>query len=169
MLPYALEEINMRMNEMYESFGDSGENMRKAIFSSIFVMQNRMQTAGEKIQTQITMKQWLLLVMAVSCPEPRTLTGVGALMGCSRQNIKKLASTLESKGFVILEQGSSNSLNIRLTEKAQQYFSGMTERYAKTFELLFSEFSEQEIAQLFKLYAKLYAGIGKVEQYAEEI
>ena len=45
----------------------------------------------------------------------------------------------------------------------------MTERYAKTFELLFSEFSEQEIAQLFKLYAKLYAGIGKVEQYAEEI
>ena len=28
MLPYALEEINMRMNEMYESFGDSGENMR---------------------------------------------------------------------------------------------------------------------------------------------
>ena len=44
----------------------------QAIFLSIFVMQNRMQTAGEKLQTQISMKQWLLLTMAGSCPEPRT-------------------------------------------------------------------------------------------------
>lgn len=169
MLPQPLEENNMRMNEMYESFGDSPENMRKAIFSSIFVMQNRMQTAGEKIQTEITMKQWLLLVMATSCPEPRTLTSVGDLMGCSRQNIKKLAAALEAKGFVKLEQGSSNALNIEMTPKALEYFSDMSERYAKTFELLFSEFSEQEISQLFRLYAKLYAGIEKVEKFAEEI
>ncbi len=159
----------MEMNEMYQSFGNSSENMLKAIFASIFVVQNRMQTAGEKIQTQITMKQWLLLVMSASCPEPRTLTRVGDLMGCSRQNIKKLAAALESKGFVELEQGSSNALNIELTEKAQLYFLDMSERYAKTFELLFSEFTDREISQLFGLYAKLYAGIEKVEKYAEEI
>ena len=169
MLLQTLEENNMRMNEMYESFGDSGENMRKAIFSSIFVMQNRMQTAGEKIQTQITMKQWLLLVMAVSCPEPRTLTAVGELMGCSRQNVKKLAAALQSKGFVKLEQGSNNSVQLVLTEKAMRYFEEMGERHSKTFELLYSEFSEQEIKELFRLYGKLYTGMEKVENYAEDI
>ena len=158
----------MKMNEMYESFGSDQQNMCKAIFTSIFVMQNRMQTAGEKIQTQISMKQWLLLVMTASCPEPRTLTSVGNLMGCSRQNVKKLAAALEHKDFIKLEQGSSNSLNIELTEKAQQYFAEMSGRYTKTFELLFSEFSEQEIPQLFKLYSKLYAGIEKVEKFAQE-
>ena len=159
----------MKTDEMYTSFADSTENMLKAIFSSIFVMQNRMQTACEKLQTQISMKQWLLIAMALSCPEPRTLTSIGQLMGCSRQNIKKLASALESKGFVRLEQGGNNSVQIELTEKAQQYFTHIADRQEKTVQLLFSEFSEQEIQQLFRLYAKLYAGIEKVESYADEI
>ncbi len=163
------EEFEMRMDEMFGSFGTDTENQLKAIFASVFVMQNRMQTACEKLQTQISMKQWLLLAMTVSCPEPRTLTNVGALMGCSRQNIKKLAAALEQKGFVELTAGGNNSVQIELTEKAGQYAAEMGQRHAKTFELLFSEFSQEEIGQLFRLYAKLYAGIEKVERYAEEI
>ena len=64
-----------------------------------------MQTAGEKLQTEISMKQWLLLAMTECCPEPRTLTNIGNLMGCSRQNVKKLALALEKKGFYADEQG----------------------------------------------------------------
>ena len=159
----------MKMDEMYTKFAGSTLDMQKALFTSIFVMQNRMQTACEKLQTQISMKQWLLIVMAQSCPEPRTLTAVGELMGCSRQNVKKLAAALENKGFVKLEQGSNNSVQLVLTEKAMGYFEEMGERHAKTFELLYSEFSEQEIKELFRLYGKLYAGMEKVESYAEEI
>ena len=58
-----------------------------ALFCSIFIQQNRMQTACEKIQTDMSMKQWLMLAMLEQCPEPKTLTNVGKLMGCSRQNI----------------------------------------------------------------------------------
>lgn len=158
----------MKMNEMYESFGTSSESMAKAIFTSIFVMQNRMQTACEKIQTQISMKQWLLIAMTINCPEPRTLTNVGKLMGCSRQNIKKLAMALENKGFVKLTAGGNNSLQIELTQQAEEYFAQMGEKHLKTMQLLFCEFTEQEIQQLFSLYGKLYAGIGKVEKYTEE-
>ncbi len=159
----------MKMNEMYESFGDCTENRIKAIFASIFILQNRMQTAGEKLQTQISMKQWLLLAMTASCPEPRTLTSVGSLMGCSRQNIKKLASALEKKGFVRLAAGEKNSVIIELTEQAGEYAQQMGERHSQTLKLLFSQFSEEEIFQLFRLYGKLYAGMEKIEKYAEEI
>lgn len=158
----------MKMDEMYDSFGTDTDNMLNAIFSSIFIMQNRMQTACEKIQTQISMKQWLLLVMASICPEPRTLTAVGNLMGCSRQNVKKLALVLESKGFIRLEQGFNNSLTIELSEQADSYFTQMQERYAKTMQLMFADLSEEEIQQLYKLYGKLYAGIERVENYAEK-
>ena len=158
----------MKTDEMYTSFADSTENMLKAIFSSIFVMQNRMQTACEKLQTQISMKQWLLIAMALNCPEPRTLTSIGKLMGCSRQNVKKLALVLESKGFIRLEQGFNNSLTIELSEQAERYFTQMQERYSKTMHLMFDDLSEEEIQQLYKLYGKLYAGIERVENYAEK-
>lgn len=159
----------MKMDELFEKYDCDTEHRVQAIFSSIFVLQNRMQTAGEKIQTQISMKQWLLLAMTACCPEPRTLTNVGNLMGCSRQNIKKLALALEKKGFVRLLLGGNNSVHIELTDKVGKYAEEMGERHLQSLKLLFSDFSEDEIKLLFQLYAKLYTGMERVEEYVEEL
>lgn len=159
----------MKTNEIFENFNCDTAHRVQAIFSSIFVLQNRMQTAGEKIQTQISMKQWLLLAMTECCQEPRTLTNVGNLMGCSRQNIKKLALALEKKGFVRLLLSGNNSVCIELTDKVSQYATEIGERHLQSLKLLFADFTEDEIAQLFRLYTKLYAGIERVEKYAEEL
>lgn len=156
-------------NNLFKEFDCDTPHRIQAVFSSIFILQNRMQTAGEKIQTQISMKQWLLLAMLGCCPQPRTLTNVGTLMGCSRQNVKKLALALEKQGFVRLIAGSSNSVQIELAEKAAEYAQEMGERHARTLQLLFEDFSEEEIEQLFRLYAKLYAGVERVEKYAKEL
>lgn len=168
-LPFRLEDRQMKMDEIFEEYGSDTEHRVQAIFSSIFVLQNRMQTAGEKLQTQISMKQWLLLAMTACCPEPCTLTNVGNLMGCSRQNIKKLALALEKKGFVRLLSGGNNSVRIELTDKADQYAEEMGERHLQSLKLLFLDFSDDEIKQLFCLYAKLFAGMERVEKYAEEL
>lgn len=159
----------MKMNELFENYNCDTLHRMQAIFSSIFVMQNRIQTAGEKLQTEISMKQWLLLAMTECCPQPRTLTSVGNLMGCSRQNIKKLALSLEKKGFITLISGSNNSVCIELTDKVSNYSKEMNEQHLQSLKLLFLDFSENEIEQLFKLYSKLYAGIERVEKYAEDL
>lgn len=157
------------MNESFEQFNCDTTHRMQAIFSSIFVLQNRMQTAGEKLQTKISMKQWLLLAMTACCPEPRTLTNIGNLMGCSRQNVKKLALALEKKGFVHLQLSNNNSVLVELTEEVQRYAEEIEERQIKALSLLFSDFSEEEIEQLFFLYSKLYTGLERVESYAEEV
>lgn len=159
----------MKMNELFEQYGCDTMHRVQAIFSSIFVLQNRMQTAGEKLHMEISMKQWLLLAMTDCCPEPRTLTKVGELMGCSRQNVKKLAQILENKGFVRLIPGGNNSVHIELTQKVNEYSAQVGERQITALRLLFEDFSEQEIEQLFRLYEKLYAGVERVEKYAEEL
>lgn len=159
----------MKMNDFFETFGCDTHHRVQAIFSSIFVLQNRMQTAGEKLQTEISMKQWLLLVMTECCPEPRTLTDIGNLMGCSRQNIKKLALALEKKGFVRLLLGVNNSVCVELTDKVNVYAQEIGGRHLQALSLLFADFSEEEIEQLFQFYAKLYAGVERIEQYAEEL
>ncbi len=157
------------MNKLFEQFNCDKQHRVQAIFSSIFVLQNRMQTACEKLQTEISMKQWLLLAMTECCPEPRTLTNVGNLMGCSRQNVKKLALALEKKGFVRLILSSNNSVLIELTEEVKRYTEEIGERHMKSLNLLFADFSEEEIEQLFSLYTKLYAGLERMENYAEEL
>ncbi len=159
----------MNIEEILESYNVDTMHRMQSIFASVFVLQNRMQTAGEKLQTQISMKQWLLLTMAMSCPEPRTLTNVGKMMGCSRQNVKKLAVTLEKQGFICLKSGSSNSVQIELTDKIVEYSEEVGAQQLHFMELLFEDFSEKEIETLFLLYKKLYAGMERAEKYAEEI
>ena len=90
-------------------------------------------------------------------------------MGCSRQNVKKLALALEKKGFVHLQLSSNNSVLVELTEDVQRYAEEIGERKMKALSLLFSDFSEEEIGQLFFLYSKLYTGLERVENYAEEV
>ena len=90
-------------------------------------------------------------------------------MGCSRQNVKKLALALEKKGFVRLQLSNNNSVLVELTEEVQRYTEEIGERQMKALSLLFSDFSEEEIEQLFFLYSKLYTGLERVENYAEEI
>ena len=159
----------MKILELFQQHNCDTEHRIQAIFTSIFILQNRMQTAGEKLQTQISMKQWLLLAMTECCPHPRTLTNVGLLMGCSRQNVKKLALALEKKGFVQLLTGTNNSVSIELTDKVAKYTQEIGERHSQALKLLFNDFTEEEIQKFFCLYSKLYAGMERVEKYAEEL
>ena len=159
----------MMSEDLFERYNGNVQHQMQAIFSSLFVMQNRIQTAGDKLQTEISMKQWFLLAMVEVCPAPKTLTRIGTLMGCSRQNVKKLALALEVKGFVQLEQGTGHSLQISLTDKAAAYNERIGLRNAQALQLLFADFTSEEIGLLFGFYRKLYAGIERLEVYAREV
>ena len=155
------------MKELYKQFEKNSLTQMQAIFASIFIFQNRFQTAYEKEQDDLTMKQWLMLAMVNICPKPHTLTNVGYYLGCSRQNTKQLAMALSKKGYIRLVLGNQNSVNIEFTDKVAEYEKNMSERHAEVLRFLFSDFSEEEISQLYQLYAKLYAGLERLENQAE--
>lgn len=107
-----------------KEFLERGDNVlmkKQALFASFFVVQNRLQTACEKVQTGISIRQRHLLAMTQICRKPATLTDIGALMGRSRQNVKNLAAALEKKGFVRFVYGTNDSVLIEITEKADEY------------------------------------------------
>jgi len=162
-------EAIIMWEKLLEYYDCDTTHRKQAIFSSIFILQNRMQTACEKIQTEISMKQWLLLAMTEICPEPRTLTNIGTFMGCSRQNIKKLTLALEKKGFVRLVPSGNNSVCVEVTNEAQSYIKKMGEKHMKALNLLFADFNEEEIRQLFSLYYKLHIGVERLETYAKDL
>lgn len=77
--------------------------------------------------------------------------------------------TLEKKGFVRLLLEGNNSVRIELTDKVGQYAEEIGERHSQFLKLLFTDFNEDEIDLLFRLYVKLFAGIERVEKYAEKL
>lgn len=156
------------MSNSFENMNTDSQSQMQGIFASVFILQNRLQTACEKIQTDISMKQWLLLAMVDFNTGQNTLTSIAELMGCSRQNIKQLAVSLEKKGYIDLIKGRNNAIHIQLKEKAYQYSKEMAEYHRNTLRLLFANFNDQEIQQLFDLYSKLYYGVSKIEEYVKE-
>ena len=151
---------------MKEFLNYGSDNIRKqqALFASFFVVQNKLQNSCEKVQTQISMRQWHLLAMTQICQPPRTLTNIGALMGCSRQNVKNLATALQAKGFVKFINGANNSV-----QKANLYLMSMSVRQGEILKQLFSFFSEKEVSNFFNFQNKLLDGLKCVENYANEI
>jgi len=151
------------MKELYEKFGTGSLTRMQAVFASIFILQNRIQTSYEKAQDDLTMKQWLLLAVVSSCPQPHTLTNVSQYMGCSRQNIKQLAMAMSKKGYVRLILGAQNSVHIELTEKAAGYEKKYSKKHENLLRSLFADFSEEEVSLFYQLYKKLYTGVERIE------
>lgn len=108
----------------------------------------------------------MLLSIVRQSKEPMTFTQLGHLLGCSRQNVKKLADVLEKKGFVAIAQSplDARAMCICPTEQADAYFRNEFAEYEAELKVLFEVYTEEEIETLFVLLSKLYAGIEHLEK-----
>ena len=94
----------MNLDDLTAKFSSSTENQRKAIFSTLFIAGNKLQTLFDNYIPEVSLKQFMLLSIVRQSKEPLTFTQLGNLLGCSRQNIKKLANVLMKKGFITIQQ-----------------------------------------------------------------
>lgn len=147
-------------------FSDTAENQKKAIFSSLFITTNKLQTLFDNHIPQISLKQFMLLSIVRQSGEPLTFTQLGNILGCSRQNIKKLAEILGKKGFVTIRQSPNDTraMCICPTEKVNDYFANDFSEYQEELKYLFEVYSDKEIETLFILLSKLYEGIDHLEK-----
>ena len=134
---------------------------KKLIFSGVFVLENKLHTVLDRYLEGITSKQWLVLVVASSFSTPPDLSKVGKALGCSRQNIKKLALVLEKEGMVSLIESESDgrSLCIHLTVKGRIILQNSKNLENKVYNSLFKEFTQDDINSYYSLSKKFNNGI----------
>lgn len=115
---------------------------------------------------QISLKQFTLLSIVRQSKEPLTFTQLGNILGCSRQNIKKLAEILEKKGFVIIQKSpyDTRAMCICPTDKVNDFFENDFLKYQEELQYLFEVYTDEEIEMLFILLSKMYAGIENLEK-----
>lgn len=155
----------MEMDTLIRKFSTTTENQEKAIFSTLFIAANRLQTLFDSRIPELSLKQFMLLSLARQAQGQLSLTRLGTMMGCSRQNIKKLAAALQKKGFITLASSPEDARKsyIHLTGRAEEYFQGAFLPYQEELHELFTVYTKDEISTLFHLLSKLYAGIDRLE------
>lgn len=153
------------LEDLVTRFSGTTENQRKAIFSSLFIVGNKLQTIFDNHIPQISLKQFMLLSIVRQSKEPLTFTQLGNILGCSRQNIKKLAEILEKKGFVIMQKSphDTRAMCICPTDKVNDFFENDFLKYQEELQYLFEVYTDEEIETLFILLSKMYEGIVNLE------
>lgn len=161
---------HMNTDDLISKFSNTTENKMKAVFSTLFIAGNKLQTLFDKNIPQISLKQFMLLSIVRQSGDPLTFTQAGNLLGCSRQNIKKLADVLLKKGFIEVRQSPADprAMCIYPTEKVPAYFENDFSAYQKELKYLFEVYTDQEIETLFDLLTRLYAGIDHLEKKTAE-
>lgn len=156
----------MNLDDLNAKFSSTAENQRKAIFSALFIAGNRLQTLFDNHIPEISLKQFMLLSLARQSEESLTFTQLGNLLGCSRQNVKKLADILRKKGFVTIRQSphDSRAMCVCPTEKAEDYFRNDFSPYEEELGCLFGGYTDEELETLFRLFTRLYSGIDNLEK-----
>lgn len=156
----------MRLDDLVTLFSDTTEKQQKAIFSTLFIAGNKLQTLFDNHIPEVSLKQFMLLSIVRQSKEQLTFTQLGNLLGCSRQNIKKLADVLMKKGFITIRQSPSDTraMCICPTEKVNSYFQNDFFYYQEELKYLFEVYTDEEIKMLFVLLSKLYTGIDNLEK-----
>ena len=158
----------MHLDDLIKKISGSTENQRKAVFSTLFIAGNKLQTLFDNHIPEVSLKQFMLLSIVRQSEEQLTFTQLGNLLGCSRQNIKKLAEVLKKKGFITIQKSphDTRALCICPTEKVNDFYGNDFLEYQEELRYLFEVYTDKEMETLFLLLSRLYAGIENLEKRA---
>ena len=73
----------MELETLNHRFSDTTENQEKAIFSSIFILGNKLQALFDQHIPDLTLKQFMLLSLVRQANEPMSLSQYGLMLGLS--------------------------------------------------------------------------------------
>lgn len=150
----------MELNDLIVQYSDTPDHQQKVSFSLLFTLANQLQTVFDQTLPDLSLRQFMVLRILQHSEVPMSLSEMGAILGCSRQNVKKMASVLESQGlleFVRCDPGS-RTLYLQQTEQSQDWFSRVSGPYEMALDTLFSAFSAEETRTFLALMEKLLQG-----------
>ena len=96
------------------------------IFGGIFVLANKLQILGDRVNDYMSMKQWILIAaITKSEKESLNISELAEVIGTSYQNVKKMALILEKQGFLALKKNprDARAVLISVTEHCREFFS----------------------------------------------
>lgn len=136
------------------------------IHGGIFVLANRLQLVGDMFTGDITTKQWFMLVAVATSDIPQpAITDIAKDLGCSRQNVSRMLSTLVAKGYLVHEPSKEDARKqcIRLTAKAAEKMAEISAMGQRFIERLFEGVEDAQVLEGVRLIEQLNNNLLRIE------
>lgn len=148
-------------------------DMEKYILVVLFLVQQRWSYSIGRVlaDDEITTKQWLMMiVMANAFKTPPSLQDMADALSTTHQNVKQLATRLESRGFLKIERDPENRRILRLksTEENLHYWEKNSPAHIKAINAHFEGLNHEEVKTLFEIMGKLEKLSLKLYEKAKE-
>ena len=143
------------------------EQFEQFVIGAVSILSNRFSSFADSVHKDITFKQWYLLMMISRMEEdPKNVRDIAEYTGTTRQNVKKMISSLEKKGYVSCMRSSADAraLDIELTPKAIKYFREEGAEAEKKISELFEPVSDADLKIIVASIQKLMECLDAVEE-----
>lgn len=134
------------------------------IYGMLFSLSNRIQTIGDKEFTDITMKQHFLMVALEIFENPPTLKEMAELIGCSYQNVKRMAEHLQKKEYLNIIQDCNDKRKLLLlsTGKLEKMADSNREKTIDFMSQLYKNIPREDLVTTLNTLMKMDQNIGGI-------
>lgn len=146
-------------------------HLMQQIYATIFSLANKLQAEGDKCFDDLTVRQFMTMLAVLHLPAGETsLNRIAEKTGTTKQNINHMITALGKKGLVEINpsQTDKRAMNVTLTEAGEYALYTDSKKSVVFMADLFAEFSEEELALLWKMLKKLYQFDGQMQSGFEE-
>lgn len=135
-----------------------------AIYGMLFSLSNRIQTIGDKEFEDITMKQHFMLIALDMFEQPPTLKEMGELIGCSYQNVKRMAQHLQTNNYLDIVQDCNDKRKLLLvpTGKLEQMAEQNQDNTIEFMSKLYRNISKEDLEITLNTLMKMDQNIGGI-------
>ncbi len=133
-----------------------------AIYGMLFSLSNRIQAIGDKEFEDITIKQHFLMMGLKLFERAPTLKELSQLIGCSYQNVKRMAQHLEKEGYlqIIQDKADRRKLLLVSTDKIDGLAESSKEVATHFMENLYRGISQTDLEITLRTLKKMDQNIG---------
>ncbi|MEI3376488.1 MAG: MarR family transcriptional regulator [Coriobacteriales bacterium] len=145
------------------------EQFEQYVIGAISILSNRFSRFADSLHSDITFKQWYLMMMISRMDdEPKNVRDIAEYTGTTRQNVKKMLASLEEKGYVTCSRSRADgrALDIELTRKAHAYFAENGAAAERKIDELFASVSDAELKTIVASIQKLTDCLDALEDEA---
>ncbi len=141
-----------------------GEKVNYEGFAAPFVLigllnrfDNRYQSAADAFFKELSWKQMYFLNGITMFAEAPTMQDMADLMGCSHQNVNKLADKLSKEGYITSrrDENDRRKQRLSLTDKATDFLNRNKSEAYKCVTDIFSAVSDEELEITIDVMARL--------------
>lgn len=141
------------------------------VYGTLFSLTNRIQTIGDEVFPDISMKQhFILMVVGLFNDKTPSLKDVANIVSCSYQNVKKLATALETKGYLKIERDTidKRKYNLIKTDKVQTVSSDMDSEIKQFIAVLYKGVTQKQLLSTFTVLQQMDQNLKVLQQSSKK-